>query len=131
MSEQPSEEDYAQGLRKQQMVMEFDMATWRVCSRHAYRGRVADVSRSARHRSLQHHGADDPPACEVDDADRRQVVRIAMHPPVCHIVLLLIFLCAYPYVVHYSWYCISCLQHGIYRNYLKNLLVKVRAPRSH
>ena len=30
MSEQPTEEDYAKGLRKQQMVMEFDMATWRV-----------------------------------------------------------------------------------------------------
>ncbi|KZT67578.1 hypothetical protein DAEQUDRAFT_694011 [Daedalea quercina L-15889] len=29
VSEQPSEEDYAAGLRKQQMVMEFDMATWR------------------------------------------------------------------------------------------------------
>ena len=30
VTEQPTEEDYAQGLRKQQMVMEFDMATWRV-----------------------------------------------------------------------------------------------------
>ncbi|TFY60774.1 hypothetical protein EVJ58_g4935 [Rhodofomes roseus] len=29
VTEQPSEEDYAAGLRKQQMVMEFDMATWR------------------------------------------------------------------------------------------------------
>ncbi|KAH9916528.1 binding domain of Nse4/EID3 to Nse3-MAGE-domain-containing protein [Fomitopsis serialis] len=29
VTEQPSEEDYAQGLRKQQLVMEFDMATWR------------------------------------------------------------------------------------------------------
>lgn len=27
--EQPSEEDYGAGLRKQQLVMEFDMATWR------------------------------------------------------------------------------------------------------
>ena len=30
ISEQPTEDEYAQGLRKQQMVMEFDMATWRV-----------------------------------------------------------------------------------------------------
>ncbi|EPS93751.1 hypothetical protein FOMPIDRAFT_152928 [Fomitopsis schrenkii] len=29
ITEQPTEDDYAQGLRKQQMVMEFDMATWR------------------------------------------------------------------------------------------------------
>jgi len=27
--DQPSEEDYAQGLKKRQIVMEFDMATWR------------------------------------------------------------------------------------------------------
>jgi hypothetical protein len=27
--ERPTEEDYAGGLRKQQLVMEFDMSTWR------------------------------------------------------------------------------------------------------
>ena len=30
MCEQPSDQDYAAGLKKQQMVMEFDMATWKV-----------------------------------------------------------------------------------------------------
>ncbi|KAM6502462.1 Nse4 C-terminal domain containing protein [Amanita muscaria] len=29
MCEQPSDQDYAAGLKKQQMVMEFDMATWK------------------------------------------------------------------------------------------------------
>ena len=27
--EQPSADDYAQGLTKQQLIMEFDMATWK------------------------------------------------------------------------------------------------------
>jgi non-structural maintenance of chromosomes element 4 len=29
--EQPSDEDYAQGLRKRQIVFELDMETWEVC----------------------------------------------------------------------------------------------------
>lgn len=28
----PSYEDYAQGLKKQQLVVEFDQEIWRVCS---------------------------------------------------------------------------------------------------
>ena len=30
MCEQPNDQDYASGLKKRQMVMEFDMTTWRV-----------------------------------------------------------------------------------------------------
>lgn len=30
--DQPSEDDYAQGLKKRQLVMKFDMTTWRVSS---------------------------------------------------------------------------------------------------
>ena len=30
MCEQPNDQDYADGLKKRQMVMEFDMTTWRV-----------------------------------------------------------------------------------------------------
>lgn len=31
MCEAPSADDYEGGLKKNQMVMELDMATWRVC----------------------------------------------------------------------------------------------------
>ena len=30
MCEQPNDQDYAAGLKKRQMVMEFDMTTWKV-----------------------------------------------------------------------------------------------------
>lgn len=31
MCEQPNDQDYAAGLKKRQMVMEFDMTAWKVC----------------------------------------------------------------------------------------------------
>lgn len=54
--EKPETTDYNEGLQKRQLVMEFDMATWRVSLVfHNFKHRSSLFCKLACHRSLQHH----------------------------------------------------------------------------
>ena len=77
------EEEYANGLRKQQMVLEFDVATWRVCPADiAYSFLRTHHAPPACNRGLQHYEAHGPQARCGQDKAWGQVVRLGALVPI-------------------------------------------------
>lgn len=73
----PGDEDYEGGLKKRQMVLDFDMATWKVSWCRAFY-ETRSESWTACHRCIQHHWANDSCEAACKDKTGRQVVRLGM-----------------------------------------------------
>lgn len=88
--EQPTIEDRAAGVHARQIVMEFDMATWKVWPLICLSPRTELMCYPARHRSLEHHRVQDSPAPPCQDQDWRQMVWLGVqfveHIIVCYII---------------------------------------------
>jgi len=79
MCEQPSDQDYAAGLKKQQMVAEFDMATWRVRLQHFLPCLLVTLMAIASDQRIQHHRIEDSTATTGRSKAGEPVVRMMQH----------------------------------------------------
>lgn len=85
LCEQPTPEDYEDGLLKHQLVMEFDMDTWRVRPpslgfSHLSATRIIDMCNTACDRGIRNQGGHDSPATKIRNAYRAEVVRLKTPP---------------------------------------------------